>query len=282
MSVKVFLPGFIPLISDGVIAVESFGRIAVIQKLFQPVDAVAVGVVYLILLRQRECDQRFAQLLAVERADLVDLVRQQPGLVHADGAGVFFRDHRAAQKIDQAGKGILHVDLAAKDFVQIFVGQAEDEISLVIIQIIQQRFDGYREQGSLRQGPYGIARAGNVDQIHGFSVVSHLGGIGVFHIIQNASGAENGAENILGFQVVGQIFHLGFLHPEGDVHIQVAGVFYAADPDGHIHIALPMGIDPFVQIEGAGVLTCDPYCPAIVGKSFSFRHICTSSKRNLA
>ena len=102
----------------------------------------------------------------MEGADLVNFIRQKPRFIHANGASIFFGYHRAGQKIPQAGKGTLNIDLRFEQFVQIFVGQAEHKICFIIIQIILQSIEGCCQQRAVCQRFQCVIQTGNVNKIH--------------------------------------------------------------------------------------------------------------------
>ena len=104
-------------------------------------------------------------------------------------------------------------------------------------------------------------------------MIGQLGGILIFHIIQNAPGTENCAEYILVLQVMCQILDFRFLYVKGDIHIQVVRAFHAADSDRYIYIAFALRVDPFVQVEGTDIIAGDPYRPTIIRKALSFCHV---------
>ena len=51
---------------------------------------------------------------------------------------------------------------------------------------------------------------------------------------------------------------------------------------GNVHIAFALGIEPTVEIYGAGIVTVNPECPTVIGKKLVFLtqnyHIFPSSK----
>lgn len=71
-TVQVNLTRLLPVIYDDVIKIEASRRMVTVQLFLEPVNAMAVGVPYLVVLVKADGYRRKAELLAMEHADSAD------------------------------------------------------------------------------------------------------------------------------------------------------------------------------------------------------------------
>ena len=120
------------------------------------------------------------------------------------------------------------------------------------------------DQGAVRQALRLVVQGADVYDIHRLSVVRDLRGMRVLHVVHDTGRAEGGLEDLGVVEEQGYVLDLVGGHGKGHVHVQGLARLDAAYADGHVHVALPLGIEPIVDVHGTGVLAVHPNGPSVV------------------